>query len=301
MSLTEILSYPDVAAEFDNYIRIPTSQLQVMPKMVAPPRYHDSYALVGTAFDYCLRFCIAACNQGLVAEQPWVAEIAVKLMEHEAEELPPGLSLEQASKGVKRARELYREFLKTKIFTRQLARAALFIAALDKAYRTGPETVVLRYLKEPLQYEVEDCMRLLRAVPRQMITAKQRVALNPTFGKASKLVRGADADFVIDETLVDIKTTKYYQVIAKQLHQLVGYRILLAACEEYGSTALGTPTITYGAIYFSRHAKLERFHYADLIDRRDFLTLSRWFINYVSDDPLEVATLIQRVESAELF
>ena len=268
--------------------------------MVAPPRYHDSYALVGTAFDYCLRFCVAACNKGLVAEQPWVAEIALKLMEQE-EELPPGLSLEQARKGVRRTRELYQEFLKTKVFTRQLARAALFIAALDKAYRTGPETVVVSYLRAPLRYEVEDCMRLVRAVPREMITAKIRAALNPTFGEASRLVHGADADFVIDETLIDIKTTKYYQITPTQLHQLVGYRILLAACEEGGSTALNARTVTHGAIYFSRHAKLARFRYADLIERRDFLILAHWLINYASDDPAEVKTLVRRVEAAELF
>jgi hypothetical protein len=300
MSLTQMLSYPDVAAEFNKYIRVPTSQEQVAPKMLVPPRYHDSYALVGTAFDYCLRFCIAACNRGLVAEQPWVAEIAVKLMECE-EELPPGLSLEQARKGVARARELYQEFLKTKIFTRQLARAALFISALDKAYRTGPETVVISYLKAPLRYEVEDCMRLVRSVPREILIAKQRAALNPTFGAASMLVHGADADFVIDDTIIDIKTTKYYQVTATQLHQLVGYRMLLAACEEGGSTALGAPTITHGAIYFSRHAKLERFRYGDLIDRRDFLTLSRWFIDYASDDPVEKEALVRRVNSADFF
>lgn len=301
MSLTEILSYPDVTAEFNKYIRVPVSQPQAAPKMVAPPSYHNSYPLVGTAFDYCLRFCIAACNQGLVAEQPWVAEIAVKLMEGEEEELPPGLSLEQARKGVARARELYREFLKTKVFTRQLARAALYLAALDKAYRTGPETVVIDYLRAPLRHEVEDCMRLVRAVPREMIVAKQRVALNPTFGEASLLVHGADADFVIDDTLIDIKTTKYYQITPAQLHQLVGYRMLLAACKEGSSTASGAPTITHGAIYFSRHAKLERFRYADLIERRDFLTLSGWFINYVSDDHVEKETLVRRVESAELF
>lgn len=300
MSLTEILSYPDVAAEFNKYIRVPP-QPQAAPKMVAPPRYHDSYAIVGTAFDYCLRFCIAACNRGLVAEQPWVAEIAVKVMEDEEEDLPPGLSLEQARKGVARARELYREFLRTKVFTRQLARAALYLAALDKAYRTGPETVVIDYLRAPLRYEVEDCMRLVRAVPREMITAKSRAALNPTFGEASKLVHGADADFVIDDTLIDIKTTKYYQVTAAQLHQLVGYRMLLAVCEEGGSTALGAPTITHGGIYFSRHAKLERFRYADLIDQRNFLLLSKWSINYVSDDDVERETLVRRVESANPF
>lgn len=300
MSLTEILSYPDVAAEFNKYIRVPP-QPQAAPKMVAPPRYHDSYALVGTAFDYCLRFCIAACNRELVAEQPWVAEMAVKLMEDEEEDLPPGLSLEQARKGVARARELYRDFLRTKVFTRQLARAALYLAALDKAYRTGPETVIVDYLRAPLRYEVEDCMRLVRAVPREMITAKSRAALNPTFGEASKLVHGADADFVIDETLIDIKTTKYYQVTVTQLQQLVGYRMLLAACEEGGSTVSGAPTITHGAIYFSRHAKMERFRYADIIDRLDFLKLSGWFINYISDDVVERKALVKRVESADLF
>jgi hypothetical protein len=301
MSLTQILAEPDVTAEFDKYVRIPPSHHQSAPEMVAPLRSHSSYALVGTAFDYCLRFCIAACNQGLVAEQTWVAEIAIKLMESEEEELPSGLSLEQARKGVKRARELYEEFLRTKVFTRQLARAALFLAALDRAYRTGPETVVLRYLKESLRYEVEDCMRLVRAVPREVIAAKSRSALNPTFGAASSLVGGADADFVIDETLVDIKTTKYYLLTSAQLHQLVGYRILLAACKEGSSTAYGPPTVTHGAIYFARHARLERFPYADLIDRRDFLTLSRWFIDYVSSDSSEAETFIRRVESAELF
>lgn len=280
MSLTEILSQPEVAAEFSKYVRVPAAGTRL--PMVAPPRHHESYPLVGTAFDYCLRFCISARNQGLVTEQPWVAEIAVRLMEGE-EDLPSGLSLEQARKGVKRARVLYEEFLRTKVFTPQLARAALFLAALDKAYRTGPETVVLSYLRAPLRYEVEDCMRLVRAVPAEVITAKQRVALNPTFGKASRLVGGADADFVIDDTLVDIKTTKYYQVTAPQLHQIVGYRILLAACEEGGSTALGTPTVTHGGIYFSRHARLERFPYSDLINRNDFSTLSEWLIDYVSD------------------
>jgi hypothetical protein len=287
MSLTEILSQPDVAAEFSKYVRVPTVGLRL--RMIAPPRYHDSYALVGTAFDYCLRFCISACNQGLVTEQPWIAEIAVRLMERE-EELPSDLSLERARKGVERARELYEEFLGTKVFTRQLARAALFLAALDKAYRTGPETVVVSYLRAPLQYEVEDCMRLVQAVPREVITAKQRAVLNPTFGEASKLMGGADADFVIDDTLVDIKTTKYYQVTATQLHQIVGYRILLDACEEGGSTALGAPTITHGAIYFSRHAKLERFPYSDLIDRNGFTRLSKWLIDYVSGCPFKSNT-----------
>lgn len=65
-------------------------------------------------------------------------------------------------------------------------------------------------------------MRLVRAVPREMLVARQRATLNPTFGEASALVGGADADFVIDHTLVDIKTTKYPELKREIPHQLVG-------------------------------------------------------------------------------
>lgn len=299
MSLTEILALPEVAAEFSKYVRIPTSPpTGALPLLVQPE--HRSYALVGTAFDYCLRFCIAACNPGLVAEQTWVGEIALEILEAEPQ-LPVGLSVEQARKAVARARELYREFLETKIFTRRLARAALYLSALDRAYRTGVGTVEVRLLREPLTVETEDCMRLIRIVPREIITASRRAALNPTFGEASALVGGADADFIVDNTLVDIKTTKYPELTSVMLHQLVGYRIVLAACEAEGSTACGLPVVTHGAIYFSRHAHLARFNYAELIERRDFLRLSEWFINYVADSPAEAAMFLSRIGEDELF
>jgi hypothetical protein len=202
---------------------------------------------------------------------------------------------------VARARQLYGDFLASRTFTRPLARAALFLAALDRAYRNGPETVSVRYLREPLQAETADCMNLVRAINLEKIAAKQRVSLNPSFGDASSLVGGADADFVIDDTLVDIKTTKYFQITPDMIHQLVGYRILLAACEPDGSTAKGAPAITHGAIYFSRHATLERFRYLDLIDRQDFLRLAEWLINYVSNSSDEANLLVERVRTAELY
>lgn len=299
MSLTEILALPEVAAEFSRYVRAPGSiRIDTVRLLVTPA--HHSYALVGTAFDYCLRFLLAAHNPTLVVEQKWVAEIALEVMAAEPC-LPPGLDAERAQRGVARARELYQEFLASKVFTRRLARAALYLAALDRAYRTGPETVEVRLLREPLDAETEDCMRLVRIVPRELLVAQKRAALNPTFGEASVLVGGADADFVIDDTLVDIKTTKYLELKPEMLHQLVGYRMLLAACEAGGSTACGLPVVTHGAIYFSRHAHLARFNYAELIDRKDFLRLSEWFINYVADDVADAAIFLSRIGDDELF
>lgn len=300
MSLTQLLALPEVAARFDLYVRAPASIMTNAPPRLLVPPGHRSYALVGTAFDYCLRFLIAAHNPKLVTEQEWVAEIAPDLLAAEPH-LPPGLDVDQVRRGLARARGLYQKFLHSKIFTRRLARAALYLAALDRAYRTGPETVEVRLLRQPLEAETEDCMRLVRAVPREMLLARERAVLNPTFGEASTLVGGADADFVIDDTLVDIKTTKYSDLKPGMLYQLVGYRMLLGACEPGGSTCCGAPVVTHGAIYFSRHAHLARFSYVELIDREDYLRLSRWFIGGVAGSSSEAANFISRIDDDAPF
>lgn len=299
MSLTQILELPAVDAEFRKYVRVPLSD-SASPKLLVPPVGHKSYSLVGTAFDYCLRFCVAAFNPGLVSDQVWIAEIALKAIEEEERWLPPGLTFELAVNGVFRARQLYREFLASRIFTRRLARAALFLGAIDRAYRTGPRTVETRYLKGPLRAETDDILRLVRLLKPGWITARMRAALNPSFGEASRLVGGADADLAIDDMLVEIKTTKYFQITPIIVYQLIGYRILLAACEPNGSTAQGMPVITHGAIYFPRYAKLVRLRYRDLIDRQDFLRLARWLIDFLGDNSAAANSLAERVRNAEL-
>jgi hypothetical protein len=299
MSLIQILELPDVAAEFGKYVRLPSPGPGTI-KLLAPPVGHKSYSLVGTAFDYCMRFCIAAYNPGLVVDQTWIAEIALRAIEKEERWLPEGLSFELAVNGVFRARQLYQEFLESRIFTRRLARAALFLAAIDPAYRTGPDTVETGYLRGPLKAETDDCLRLVHFIDPEMISAKKRAALNPSFGEASRLVGGADADLVIDDMLVEIKTSRYFQITPIMVYQLVGYRILLAACESGGSTAEGMPLINHGAIYFSRYARLERFRYLDLIDPADFVQLAEWLINYLCDNQAVVDSLVNRVRNAEL-
>ena len=299
MSLTRILQIREVAAEFRKYVRVP-SPGSSPPKLIAPLTGHTSYTLVGTAFDYCLRFCIAAYNPGLVFVNQWVAEIALDLIRKERHRLPDGLSPELAADGVTHARRLYNEFLASRLFTRPLARATLSLAALDRAYREGPGTVKTRYLRDSLRAQTDDCMRLVRAIPLETIDVKEKAVLNPGFGDASALVGGADADLLLDDTLVDIKTTKDFKITPAMVHQLVGYRILLAACDPREGIAQMAPRITHGAIYFSRYGRMERFPYLDLIDRHDFIRLADWLMNQISDDNAAIDLLISRVKNAGL-
>ena len=87
-------------------------------------------------------------------------------------------------------------------------------------------------------------------VNRTSFTAIRRCILNPIFEKSSPDVGGADADFIIDGTLIEIKTTKYLEFKREYFRQLTGYHILNKREHNmYGELEkLG--------IYFSRFGKL---------------------------------------------
>ena len=61
--------------------------------------------------------------------------------------------------------------------------------------------------------------------------------LNPTFD-GSRDVGGADADLVVDGTLIDIKTTVEQRISNNWLWQLLGY-VLLDYSDRYGINGIG--------------------------------------------------------------
>jgi hypothetical protein len=77
--------------------------------------------------------------------------------------------------------------------------------------------------------------------------------MNPTFGDSSKDIGGADADIIIDDTIIDIKTTKYSKFEKEYFRQLIGYYLLnVRECNKYGK-------INNLGIYFSRYGLLFKF------------------------------------------
>ena len=110
-------------------------------------------------------------------------------------------------------------------------------------------------------------------MPSEQFKAKNICVLNPTFGAGSELVGGADADLLIDDVLLDIKTTKEASLSQEYYNQLVGNYILWKIGGEIGS--LKECRISALGIYFSRHARLhtiptniveENVHLGEFID-----------------------------------
>ncbi len=83
------------------------------------------------------------------------------------------------------------------------------------------------------------------------------VHLNPTF-KGSGDIGGADADLILNECLLDIKTTVVPKITNTMLYQLIGY-VLLDYEDEYHIKEVG--------IYLARQGKTLRWDLNELLDR----------------------------------
>lgn len=268
MSLTTFLAKPDVREKFSSEFAKP--KLQVKKEIIAPP-LTKRYGLVGTAFDYLVRFHIEYLNPQFVKKQGWVAEAALHLLSDE--------HLEKGEVIIRQAKTNLSCFLDTGKYDDELLKSALLLAGLDPIFRAG---VGKEYIGLIDDQDVQDLRNLISAIDLQLFKAEKYCLLNPTFGKASLLVGGADADLIIDGTIIDIKTTKKLELTRDYVNQLIGYYILYTLGGINGERC--SPEISKLAIYFSRHAYLHVIEINEIISQESFPHFVKWFEKRASQD-----------------
>ena len=197
MSLTRFVAEKAVKEKLAQ--EFPKPKIKLDGALLAPP-VTKHYSLVGTAFDYLLRFYIKRLNPFAI-EGEWVAEHFQKgFLEHEAMILPGPthedyLKTRQlyktASRNVDEARAAYQRYLEDGEITDELIRCAVHLARIDLISRVlyvDPNMGVAD------DGDVEDLRRLISLVKPELFKAERLCMLNPAFGEASALVGGADAD-----------------------------------------------------------------------------------------------------------
>lgn len=262
MSLTSFLDIRDVRERFR--MEFPKPQLAITKELSAPPRT-THYALVGTAFDYLLRFYLQHLNHKAIAER-WIAEISLEMLANDVR------LYRKASKIVSEAKENHRKFLKTGKFDDDLLKSALLLAQLDPIFRA---LVIDENIGVIHDDDVEDLRKLISIADSKIFKANDICLLDPTFGEASTLVGGADVDLVIDDTMIDIKTTKNLELTRKYYDQLIGYYTLF----KIGGLD-GMPSkheIKYLGIYFSRYAHLYTMNVKEITNEYSFPKFLEWF------------------------
>ncbi len=244
MSLTSFLAgNKDVRERFRQEFQKPS--FSVKNDLLAPP-LTQRYTLIGTAFDYLLRFYLQHLNPNTIHKEHWVAELALPLIKNNSPLLRKGQEI------VAQAKERLRVFLATGgQMEDALIESAILLAQLDPIFRAGVGHENVGHVDDD---DIQDVKNLISIVNPDIFRANQLCLINPTFGGGSILVGGADADVLIDETLIDIKTTKNPSFQRAYFDQLMGYYAL----HQIGSIGELTPKpeIKKVATYFSRHAFL---------------------------------------------
>lgn len=276
MSLTSFIKQPAIREGFRSAIIKPSFRPD--KPMLAPP-LTTNYRLVGTAFDYLLRFYLERFNPD-TKTRGWVAELGVGRF------LPGGEPdmFELAESYLDDARQHYKTYLQNGVLTDELISASLRLTYFDWVFRSGVEGFNEENLQTLDERDIADLRALMSIVPEQDFKAQKACYLNPTFGSASPLVGGADADIIIDDKLIDIKTTKELKLKPDDLYQLVGYYILLSLGGMDGGSSQSIHyfeevcEINYLCIYYSRHGYLHTMKIADLIAPESLPNFVKWFI-----------------------
>lgn len=295
VSLTSILKgHPDIARRLAALVKMSAIPAAISEPPRAPPRTKN-YPLVGTAFDYLLRFEIERrCPDART--QPWVAEESIRMLAQVADaarralkkrpkarirakvgekvfDLDPRERVEIAEKArrtVKEAQASLAQYTEsprpTAKLVEEMAAHALRLASLDSVYRAGRVDIDLN---EPDPEDIRDLVAILGIAPFDVLDPYFRtgpVLLNPTFGRYSRLVGGADADIVAGGVLLDVKTTNYPE-FGKDLAQILGYAIL---ADHHRLEEPSFPEVREIGFYFSRHGTVEAIAYGPIRKHRDF-------------------------------
>ncbi|KKM01668.1 hypothetical protein LCGC14_1792120 [marine sediment metagenome] len=311
MSLTKFLKLNEVKIKFREFF--PKPRFSIQRELLAPPLTRH-YSKVGTAFDYLLRFYVkylypeAICNKWIAENSRVLLKLIILEKQLDKDSRLPISSKETAildkffinlinsiesnnaiyeykdqitfiehcyhkvDRIISDAKENYSMFLLNGNITNTLLESTLLLAQVDNIYRA-------RRISENLgifdQMDIKDLRNLISLVNQKELKPNNVCILNPNFGQASLMVGGADADLIIDDMLIDIKTTKNLKMDREYYNQLIGYYTLYRI-GGVNNTTMNIDIKKLG-VYFSRHGYLHLYNIEDIIDETEFSKFIKWF------------------------
>jgi hypothetical protein len=296
MGLTKLIAEPEVRARLQKMIRKP--DFGAGQKLLAPPLTKHYTPLkasqIGTAFDYLFRFYLKRLNPQAIERDRWTAEQVgfwfdgvVLHADSGRLEIVPELATSQRGREwalqreriIAEARENYSLYVKRGTLSDRLLTSAIQLAKLDGIVRSGwPE---LPDLVDTDKADKDDLQQLVELIPARDFKATDVCLLNPTVGEATRLVGGGDADVIIGDTLIEIKTVMKCRLTREYLNQLAGYYCLYRIAGVDGLPA-DRPLRRFG-VYFSRHGYFFTVPVTECWQARDFEAFLVWFAKLIQN------------------
>jgi len=264
VSLIKFLNSPEVKEKFAKTFLFKSPRLKAQ---IRARQLTSNHLLVETAFDYLLRFHLERLNPDSI-KRTWVAEIAVQsAIENKStldllqqffdskisrDKSQPTI-FEKIYNGFNETKINYERFIYDGVKSDKLIHSCLFLSKLDTIVKSGWHQFHPQILEIDNEGDITDLRNLISLVDFSLFKSKDKLILNPTFGKASSLVNGAYADLILDDKLIDITTTNKLTISRSQINQIISYYLLI----KIGGIDLARDhKINKIGLYFSRYAKL---------------------------------------------
>lgn len=292
VSLTGFLDRPEVLA------RVKSLRPKLPRKIPAPLKVEPRtkrYMLVGTAFDYLLRFELQRLAPHAQSGR-WIAEYAPELIYKEngstavARDLLIGAPSDIymlpekvaicCREIISNAKHDLAKYVNAQQPTYELkhllAGHAIRLAKLDSVVRASRLEPTFQHADPD---DVEDLLSLLDIAPFESLLSDV-LMLNPDFGETSRIVGGADADLISSDLLIDFKTTKKGEMGASDLDQLLGYLFL---ARKQRNIKPEFPAIDRLGLYFSRHGYLWSVEARAWTENPEFMEIEQWFFDHAKE------------------
>lgn len=165
----------------------------------------------------------------------------------------------------------YANFIKTGKLTDKFIDNAIFLAKLKDSIRSMHPALESPHNTE----DINDIRSMFNEFNLNLFKAKKSCYLHPCVGQGSP-VGGAFPDLIIDDTLIDIKTSRALKLTRDQFDQLICYYIL-SRISGINKNKKSIPIKSIG-IYFARFGELWTVPISELGDENKFSSMTDWFI-----------------------
>ncbi len=255
MSLTSFIKNPRIKEAFEQYAT----------KKRTPEEYQNASILVedadgpqgsaGASFDYLARFHIARVLRNSkikVHQRQWISEfVQERLYPNRIDSLIFDIGDNRRWHSyLNEAHSEARAYIAGKESLEWLAVLVQYMANTDLLIRT------MMGFNSNFDASGRVARELITMIdlfdPIQLFEPKTRFILNPSFGYSEK-VGGADADLIVDDRLIELKTTKRLSLTKATLMQLAGYTVLHNLGGVETEKGICTKPLSKIGVYFARH------------------------------------------------
>jgi hypothetical protein len=253
---------------------------------------HVSYehSLLGQAFDYLIRMWLESqCNEVHDPHEgrlggDWTANLSYtsrRLIRSawgpESEEENEAINV-----ALRRADRKREQFRKTGMNANNAIDAALVYSGLDHNIGIDDGTVEANSFEDEIVTELQALFHLFR---KQDVLIGDSVIISPDFGERSCILE-VHGDFIVEDTLIDVKTTENPEFDAEYWRQLLAYYILndihreLIQNREDREMEVPYPHISTVGVYFARYGELKTVDVDDYLQpREDYKRFRAWFVD----------------------